>query len=132
MEESRKYVLQQTLFILLGELVCVALMCGVYALLSRFALPVLLGGIVGALVAVGNFFFMAMIATLAADRAQQQDVDGGKKLLSSSYPLRLLAMAAILGLCAFSGWFDILALVLPLIFVRPIITVTEFFKKKGA
>ena len=40
--------------------------------------------------------------------------------------------AALLILCAKSGVFDVLALVLPLLFVRPVITLAEFFRKKGA
>ena len=132
MEESRKFVLKQTLIIFAGVLILSALMCGVYALLGKISLKVVLGGLVGTVVATGNFFFMAMVATLAADRAQQQDVETGKKMLKGSYPLRLLVMAAVLVLCAISGWFDVLALVLPLVFVRPVLTITEFFKKKGA
>ena len=41
-------------------------------------------------------------------------------------------MAGVLILCAKSGYFDVIALVLPLVFVRPILTIKEFFKKKGA
>jgi hypothetical protein len=41
-------------------------------------------------------------------------------------------MAAVLFLCAKSGLFDVVALVLPLVFVRPILAIAEFFKKKGA
>ena len=131
MAESRKLVLKETALIAIGELICVALMCGVYALIGKFALSVLLGGLVGLLVATGNFFFLAMIATLAADRAENQDVEGGQKLMKSSYPIRLLAMAVVLILCAKSGIFDVIALVLPLVFVRPILTIAEFFRKKG-
>ena len=131
MTESRKLVLKETALIALGELICVALMCGVYALIGKFGLSVLLGALVGLLVATGNFFFLAMIATLAADRAENQDVEGGQKLMKSSYPIRLLAMAVVLILCAKSGIFDVIALVLPLVFVRPILTIAEFFRKKG-
>jgi len=131
MTESRKYVVKETLLVALGEAVGVAIMFAVYALLGKFGIPVLLGGIVGALVSAGNFFFMAMIATLAADKAEQQDAEGGKKLMRSSYPIRILVLAAILIPCAKSGYFNILALVLPLAFVRPVLTVREFFKKKG-
>lgn len=132
MSESRKYVLRQTLVVLLGELIGVALMFAVYAVIGKFGMPVLLGGIVGAVLTTGNFFFMAMAATLAADRAEQQDVEGGKKLMKASYPIRILVLAGVLFLCGKSGYFDILALALPLVFVRPVLTVTEFFKKKGA
>ncbi len=131
MEESRKIVLKQTAKIAIGEAVCVALMIGVYALLQKLSLPVALGGLVGAVLAVGNFFFMALVATLAADKAQAQDVEGGQKLMKGSYPIRLLVLAGALVLCALSGWFDILALALPLLFVRPIIMFLEFFTKKG-
>ena len=76
--DSRKLVLKETAIILCGEAVCVGAMLGVYALLGYFDLSVLLGGIVGAVVAVANFFSMAMMTQLAADRAENQDVDGGK------------------------------------------------------
>lgn len=132
MTESRKLVLKETAIIAVGEMICVALMCAVYALLGKFQLSVLLGGLVGLLFAVGNFFFMAVAATLAADKAEMQDVEGGKKLMKSSYPIRLLVLAVGLILCAKSGVFDVLALVLPLLFVRPVITMAEFFRKKGA
>ena len=132
MNQSRKLVLKETAFIALGEAVCVAAMCAVYLLIEKFDLSVLLGGLAGLLVATGNFFALSLVATLAADRAEAQDVAGGQKLMQSSYPLRLLAMGVILFLCAKSGVFDVIALVLPLLFVRPILTVLEFFKKKGA
>jgi len=129
MTESRKLVLKETALIAAGEAICVALMCGVYALIGKFALSVLLGGLVGLLVATGNFFGLAVVATLAADKAEAGDPASGQKLMKSSYPIRLLVMAGILILCAKSGVFDVLALVLPLVFVRPILTIAEFFKK---
>ena len=131
MTESRKIVWKQTAGIIVGEVICLSVMYGVYALLHKLALPVILGGIVGAVLAIGNFFFMAMIATLEADKAQAQDVEGGKKLMKSSYPLRILVLAGALIVCAASNYFDILALGLPLLFVRPIILVKEFFAKRG-
>lgn len=132
MTESRKYVLKETLLVALGEAAGIAIMFVVYALLGKFGIPVLLGGIVGAVLAVGNFFFMAVVATLAADKARQQDVEGGKKLMKGAYPIRLLVLAGILFLCGKSGYFDVIALVLPLIFVRPTLMIEEFFRKKGA
>lgn len=131
MNQSRKLVLKQTAVILLGQMIGLAAMYGVYALLGKFSLSVLLGGLVGALLAAGNFFFMAVIATLAADRAENQDVVGGQKLMKSSYPIRILVLAVLLILLAKSGYFDVLALVLPLLFVRPTVSIAEFFRKKG-
>ena len=132
MTESRKDVLNNTLVVLLGEAVGLALMYAVYALLGKFSIAVLLGGIVGAVLSAANFFFMAITVTLAADRAQNGDPAAGQKLIKGTYPVRLLVLAVILFACAKSGLFDVVALVLPLVFVRPTITVAEFFKKKGA
>lgn len=131
MTESRKIVWKQTAWIAIGQAVCLALMLGVFALLHKLNLSVILGGFVGTVLAVANFFFMALAATLAADRAQAQDVVGGQKLMKASYPIRILVLAVLLIACAASGYFNVLALLLPLLFVRPIIMVWEFFAKKG-
>lgn len=131
MTESRKIVYTQTGKIAIGEAVCLGLMYAVYALLHKFTLAVFLGGLVGTVLSVGNFFFMAVAATLAADKAQAQDVEGGKKLMKGSYPVRILVLAGLLIACAASGYFDVLALALPLLFVRPVLMAWEFFGKKG-
>lgn len=132
MTESRKLVLKEVALVAVGEAICVAIMCVIYALLGKFSTAVLLGGLVGLLVATGNFFALAVAATLAADKAEAGDPESGKKLMKSSYPIRLLVMAVVLILCARSGHFDVLALALPLVFVRPVLTAAEFFRKKGA
>lgn len=132
MTESRKFVIRETALVAVGEAICVALMYGVYALLGKFGIPVLLGGLVGALLATGNFFFLAVIASLAADRAQTQEVADGQKMVRSSYLVRLLVLAGLLILCAKSGFFDLLALLLPLVFMRPVLMISDFFRKKGA
>ena len=123
--------MKETGLIAVGELLCVALMCGVYGLLGKFNISVLLGGLVGLLVATGNFFALAVVATLASDKAEAGDPMSGQKLMKSSYPVRLLVMAGVLILCAKSGFFDVIDLVFPLLFVRPILTIAEFFRKKG-
>jgi hypothetical protein len=129
--DSRKLVLKEVLIVAIGQMIGLALMLGIYVLTGFFRISVLLGALVGAAVAVGNFFFMAVVASVAADKAQQQDVAGGQKLLKGAYPVRLLILALILFACGKSGYFDVLALVIPLVFVRPTLTVAEFFRKKG-
>ena len=79
--DSRKFVLRQTLLIAIGQIVGVGVMLGVFALLGRLDYTVVLGGLIGALVALLNFFFMAVSLSLAADRAVQQDAKGGKSLV---------------------------------------------------
>lgn len=130
--ESRKLVWKETAVVAIGVAVCVGVMIGVFALLGYYDVSVLLGGIAGGVLAVLNFFFMAIIVNLAADRAESGDATGGQKLVKVSYPIRFIVLALLLVACAKSGYFHVLALVLPLIFVRPTLTIAEFFKKKGA
>lgn len=131
MTESRKIVWKETAIVAVGVAICTALMVGIFALLGYFDMSVLLGGLVGATIAVVNFLVLAIVATLAADKAEQQDVAGGQKLIKASYPVRLLVLAVVLFACAKSGVFNVIALVLPMVFVRPALTLAEFFKKKG-
>ena len=130
--ESRNYVLKQTGIVALGQAVCTAAMLGIFALLGCFDYTVVLGGLMGGLVATLNFLFMAIGVSLAADKAQEQNVKGGKSMVAGSYMLRIIIMFAVLFACAKSGHFHVVALVLPLIFVRPILTIAEFFRKKGS
>lgn len=129
--DSRKYVLTQTGIIAIGEAVGVGLTLGAFALLNRLDYTVVLGGIVGAVVSLLNFFFMAVGLTLAADRAAQQDVKGGKGMVKSSYAIRTIIMFVVLALCAKSGHCNVIALVVPLLVVQPTLLVAEFFRKKG-
>ena len=128
--DSRKFVIHKTLLILLGQAVCVAIMLGVFYLLGRFDRSVVLGGIFGGLIATANFFFMAVGATLAADKAEKQDVKGGQATIQASYIGRLVIMALILFALVKSGLCDVFAVVLPLVFTRPILTLSEFFRKE--
>lgn len=129
--DSRKFIFQQTAIIAAGQVVCVGAMYGIFALLSAFDSTVLLGGIVGAVLSLLNFFFMAVGVTLAADKATNQNVSGGKATIKTSYLLRTILLAVVLFAFAKSGLCNVIALVLPLAFVRPIITVAEFFRKPG-
>lgn len=129
--KTHKLVFQETAAVLLGEAVCTALMIGVFALLGKYDTTVLLGGIAGALIAMLNFFLMALSTSLAADKAEQQDVKGGQALIQLSYIGRMIGLFLVLFLCARTGIFNVVALVIPLVFVRPCLTVAEVFKKKG-
>ena len=128
--DSRKFVLRQTLLIAIGQAVGVGVMLGIFALLGRFDYTVVLGGLVGALVALLNFFFMAVSLSLASDRAVQQDVKGGKGLVRSSYAIRTVVMFTVLFLCGKSGHCNVIALVVPLLLVQPTLLIAEFFRKK--
>ena len=128
---SKQFALRETLPVLIGEAVLTGVMIGVFALLGKYDLTVLWGGIVGAAVATANFFLMALGTGLAADKAQQQDAKSGQALIHMSYLGRMIGLFIILAICAKSGLCNVLTLVIPLVFVRPILTIREIFKKKG-
>lgn len=129
--ESRKFIYKETAIVAAGEGVGIALMLIVFGLLGYFDLTVLLGGIMGGILAVGNFFLMSYFAVKAADKAQNQDVAGGQKLVQLSYMGRMVGLLVALVLCAKSGWFHVLALAIPLVFPRPTLTLAELIQKKG-
>lgn len=129
--KSRNFILRQTLLLAAGEAVCIAAMVGIFAMLGYFDYKVILGGVLGGILAIGNFFFMAISSDNAADKAAQQDVEAGKKAMKASFRFRLLVLGVLLFVFAKSGHCNVLALACPLFFVFPVITVIEFFRKAG-
>lgn len=128
---SRKFILRETGLLALGEGVCVLAMIGIFALLSSFSYKVILGGLLGLLIAVGNFFFMAIAADAAADKAMEDDVKTGKQTIKASYSLRMIVISVLLFLFAKSGHCNLIAMIVPLFLVFPVISVIEFFRKSG-
>lgn len=129
--DIKKFILRQTIVVAVGQVLCDAVMIGVFALLHRLDGTVFLGAAIGSTVAILNYVLMAIFASLAADKAEAQDVKGGKALISRSYFGRFAVMILIFFAAAKSGLCNVFALVLPLVFVRPSVTVGEFFRKSG-
>ena len=129
--DSRKIVFQETGVVAIGQILCVGAMFGIFALTGSFDSTVLIGGIAGGVLAILNFFFMAVGALIASDKAVSQNVNGGKATIRISYFVRMALLAIVLFAFAKSNLCNLFALVLPLAFVRPIITIAEFFRKPG-
>lgn len=129
--DSRRFVLKETGIVALGQSICVALMIGIFALLGKLDTSVWLGGIAGGVLAVANFFFMAIAATVASEKAVNQDVKGGQLTMRLSYMLRLVVIFVILFALVKSGVCHVITAVLPLAFTRPVLFVAEFFRKSG-
>lgn len=129
--DSRKIVFHETGVVALGQAAGIAAMFGIFALLGKFDGTVLLGGLLGGCMTILNFFLMAVGTSLAADRAEAQNVKGGKALLQMSFLARYAVLFVVLFAGAKSGYCHVVALVLPLVFVRPTLTLAEFFRKSG-
>lgn len=128
---TRKFVLRETAMLAAGELLCAAVMVGLFALLGYYNTTVLIGAIAGCVLAVGNFFLMAVASEAAADKAVNEDVKGGKSTIKVSFQVRLLVLFALMFALVKSGVCHPLALAVPLLLVRPVLTVVEFFRKSG-
>lgn len=127
--DSRKIFFQETLSVAVGTALCAAGMVGVFALLGYYDASVILGAIAGSLLSVGNFLVMALCTGLAADKAEAQDVKGGQTLLQLSYIGRLTGLFVIWFLCCRTGAFNLVALVLPVLFTQPVLMVADFLRK---
>lgn len=129
--ESRNSIWNDVLIIAVGQLIFIGIMVGIFAVTGHFALNVIWGGLMGGVLATANFAIMALAADKAAQKAQNQDVAGGQKLLTLSYTARMALLFGALVLCALSGVFNLIALAIPLVFNRPILTLAEYLRKKG-
>ena len=78
-----------------------------------------------------NHLVLVLGVMAAASKAEKQDVKGGQMLVQMSYMGRLIGLFLVLVLCAKSGIFNLIALVIPLVFTRPVLTIAEYFNKKG-
>ena len=126
--KNKNPIVVQTLRILIGMVVCLGLMLGVYALIGKFDLFVLFGGIVGTILAVGNFFFMAIGLFNLTDGTSAEKI---KLRTQSSFLVRTLAVGGLAAVAIYFGGCDPLATLLPLLFVRFVIMVEQFILKSN-
>lgn len=129
-----KDVLKQVFLIFACEAACTCVMLAVYTLINKLDSTVLLGALVGTLVAIGNFLFLSISVSRAADRAASGEEGAAAKAAVSiqrNSILRKVALVIIYILLLKSGYFDLLATILPLVFVQASIYLTEFFRKGG-
>lgn len=128
--DQRKLVMRETGIMAVGELICSAAMIGVFAALGYFQMNVLWGALTGSLIMTVNYFFMAVNINQAADRAEAGQLEQAQKMVQLSSTIRLIGMGIALVICIKLGA-NVVALLLPLVFFRPILMVWEFFRKKG-
>ncbi len=127
---DKQQTYRELLVFTLGELIGLGLLYGAFALLGKLDSKALLGGAVGALTAVLNYFLMAVGVYAAAARAEAGDPARGRKIIGLSMAGRFLLMIAILVVGAKSGSCNVIAMLIPLLLFRVLIFVGEFFRRK--
>ena len=139
----------ETAVLAIGEALLAAVVCLVYFLLGKFSFPVLLGALLGALLAVGNFLLLTLSVNRAVDRILSERGEGAMSEEESadfaaahqgqvaaavrfSFLLRMLGLAAILIAGFLSGWFDALATLITLLPWRAFLSLGGILGKKTA
>ena len=132
-------VRRETARVAAGVFALVAVMLAVYAVIGKFSVPALLGGVYTGLLTVVNFFVMGMtvqgITNRAAEKArtEQEIVEltlEMKNRMKLSYNLRMIALFALLvaGIAVFK--FDPIATILPILFPSLVIRVLQIMEAK--
>lgn len=107
-------VKQETGFIALIVLALSVLMQAVYLLIGKWNYTVLTGNLLGAALAVGNFFLMA----LTVQKVVGLEEKDAKKKLQLSQQLRLIMMLVVCVIGGALACFDTVAVLIPQFFPR--------------
>ena len=134
--KPQEAVVKETGHIAIGTLILTAVMLIVFAVIGRFNLNVLFGGLYGSALAVANFFFLGLtvqrIAESAQTKSEEVDPDAvklAKLKMRQSYLLRMLLGAGLLIVALAALKLNWIACVCPLIFPRITISAMDVFKR---
>ena len=121
--QKHQDILQQVGRMALATAGCSAIMLAIYAV-------VLLGGLLGTVIAVGNFLALSITVSNALDRAAAGDNSVKARMsIQSSSVVRTAILAVIYVLLFRAKVCDPLAALLPLLFAQAAIKLIEFFRK---
>lgn len=128
--QKHQDILQQVGRMALATAGCSAIMLAIYAVVGRFTTAVLLGGLLGTVIAVGNFLALSITVSNALDRAAAGDNSVKARMsIQSSSVVRTAILAVIYVLLFRAEVCDPLAALLPLLFAQAAIKLIEFFRK---
>lgn len=139
---------RELLAIVIGELITSLIVSGVFLIIKKFDYTVVLGLVLGSSVTFINFLVLAIMTNKVIDRFlaergnEEMDEEEAAALamkfqgqvqnqMKLSFIIRILVMIATFVLAfLLTDVFNVIATMIPLLMTRPIITVSEFFKKK--
>ena len=119
--------LRSMLPILLIAAAMTGIMIGVYAIIGRLTVNVLLDAALGTAAALLNFTVMTF-SVVKAESAETPE--RGALQVRLNYIIRMIVLAAVLIVALKTKIFDPVATVLPLCFTRIAIFISELFRKK--
>ena len=138
----------ELLSIIIGEILVSAIVCGVFLITRKFGTDVLLGVILGSAVTIANFLVLVITTNRAIDKIMEERGESEmteeeaaefaakhqSKLQAAakiSYIVRTLSLIGALVLAfIIDDVFNVLATLIPLLMLRPILTISQLIKAK--
>ena len=144
---KQKLPARELLAILIGEIITSSVICGVFLIIKKYTLEVLLGVLLGSTVTFLNFLVLSVMTNRVINRfleargnEELSDEDAEalalkfqgqvQNQMKLSFIIRILVLAATLIVAFVSDFFNPLATVIPLLMLRPILTVSEIIRRK--
>ena len=145
---KQKLPIRELISILIGEAIVSLVICGVYLVISKYTYKVLLGVLLGSTVTVLNFLVLSIMTNRVINRfleargdAELTDEEAQavamkfqgqvQNQIKISFLVRTAVLAATLVVAFLVEIFEVLPTVIPLLMLRPILTVSEFIKRKA-
>ena len=129
--QKHRDIFEQTGRLAVAVALCIAAMLAVYALAGRFDNAVLIGALVGFVLAMGNFLSLSITVSNALDRAANGGSPQKAQLeIQTSSVVRPVVLVIIYILLFRAKLCDHVAAILPLLFAQVCIKLIEFFRKE--
>ena len=129
--QKHRDIFEQTGRLAVAVALCIAAMLAVYALAGRFDNAVLIGALVGFVLAMGNFLSLSITVSNALDRAANGGSPQKAQLeIQTSSVVRPVVLVIIYILLVRAKLCDPVAAILPLLFAQVCIKLIEFFRKE--
>ena len=129
--QKHRDIFEQTGRLAVVVALCIAAMLAVYALAGRFDNAVLIGALVGFVLAMGNFLSLSITVSNALDRAANGGSPQKAQLeIQTSSIVRPVVLVIIYILLFRAKLCDPVAAILPLLFAQVCIKLIEFFRKE--
>ena len=127
--QKHRDVLQQASRLAVAVALCIAAMLAVYALTGHFTNAVLLGALIGFVMAMGNFLSLSITVSNAMNRAANGGSPQKAQLeIQTSSVVRPVILVIIYILLFRAELCDPLAAILPLLFAQVCIKLIDFFR----
>ena len=146
--DKQKLPTRELLAVLIGEALVSLVTCGIYLLIDKYTYKVALGVLLGSTVTFLNFLVLSIMTNRVINRfleargsAELTDEEASalalkfqaqvQNQIKISFIIRTAVLLATLIVAFLIDVFEVLPTVIPLLMLRPILTLSEFIKRKA-